>query len=230
VGQLSNSQKDAIKATLTPALSGSHTALAQLCSNLMAEHHLSYAALRELMDGRLPDYLATPSALKPRKKPTPRSLTTEQKAKFIAAYRHIHTTRTNRSLSSLYRQFEELYRVPRTALKELIASDLHNNPDFYRELEQKQREQPKKPRAKQIKPPGYYGRATLCPVCGRDFDTNLVPPHGPNPNKCRGSGRLGVTRRSFDASRLPDADERPSDWSLISRKASGGLPGSRRRH
>jgi hypothetical protein len=77
VRKLSKSQKDAIKATLTPTLTGSHTALAQLGSNLMAEHHLSYAALRDLMDGRLPDNLATPSALKRRKKPTPRSLTTD---------------------------------------------------------------------------------------------------------------------------------------------------------
>ncbi len=110
------------------------------------------------------------------------------------------------------------------------------------DLEQKQDQKEKQKREHQQKlvrlPKGvsvadYYGRATYCPVCHRDFGQDLMPPDGPAPHGCKGSGKFGVTRYTIaqqgGAENVRKA-KRGTGRGTSVHTVSGGLPGLGKRH
>jgi hypothetical protein len=84
-------------------------------------------------------------------------------------------------------------------------------------------------RRRSIANPGYYTQATYCPVCRRNFDSGLMPPHENRRGyRCQGSGRFGVTKATLERKPREDSKaDRENDF----RTVSGGLPslGKRRR-
>jgi hypothetical protein len=97
------------------------------------------------------------------------------------------------------------------------------------EHERKQAAEREAERKRAIANPGYYTEATYCPVCRRNFDGGLIPPHENRRGyRCQGSGRFGVTKATLERKPREDSKaDRDNDF----RTVSGGLPslGKRRR-
>src|SRR5271167_1513757 len=91
VGVLAADQMASLRQGIQDAMSASHAELARVCAHYMKTHQLSYAALRYLMDGQLPEYLAAVSPGSS-KKPQPQRLhlTDEQKAALLSVYRETY--------------------------------------------------------------------------------------------------------------------------------------------
>ena len=260
VRQLSASQKAVIRRGIRAALALSHAALAEACVKYKTMYGISYDSLRLLMNWQLPEYLAeVPNGFdekrapgKPKIQRKPGHLTSEEASTVVAAYREALADRDRfAAISRLYAKFAAMYGVSHDTLKELVALDERCHAAEYRALrEVYAQEQPVrrgnkkvKQESAKLKPPDYYGRATYCPVCHRDFDANFMPRHGPDPHGCKGSGKFGVTRYTIDV------QKREEEWARRQRKkgkrskgakggvlhsvsvrtVSGGLPGLGRR-
>jgi hypothetical protein len=252
---LSASQKANIRRGIRAALNSSHAALAEACEKYKQMYGISYGALRLIMDYQLPDYLSGASRRRPQvpsrnrenrtptKPETPPSaalgLTSEQAATMLASYREAFAAKNHgQAIGKCYAKFEALYGVSRTTLRKLAALDKQRYAAEYRALEElhaqehktRRRNKKKGPASANGKPPyvspgDYYGRATYCPVCRRDFKTNFIPPHGPGPHGCRGSGKFGVTLYTIYLNRRYEKQPARGGGSTSVRTVRGGLPG-----
>jgi hypothetical protein len=187
---------------------------------------------------------AEPKQTKPKqteKRPPPsRRLTTNESVMFLAAYREAYALR-GKALERCLTEFEARYHVPRKTLNDLVTVDKKRAAACYRALdylydtEKRQRADEQQRRALLRSKPtsmsvaDYFGRATYCPVCRRDFETTFVPPHGPRPHGCRGSGKFGVSL--YAVQHNTGSEEPPNRWSGSGSgpTVSGGLPGLGRR-
>jgi len=244
---LSADQKAVIQQTIQAAISASHAELAQTCARCMNTYRLSYTALRRLMDGQLPDYLAAVSA-GPAKIPQRQRhrLTEEQKATLVSGY--CETYSADKPKEEAQRFFDDSaarLAVPWYVLEKLVAEDKRKHAEQHRVLkalgaqqrEVRHREAAEARQSAKIakeKPPGmsmtaYVGQTTHCPVCGRDFGGNVIPRHGSEPRGCRGSGRIGVSLYVVHQSRREAKRPKSRHRSTSVRTVRGGLPGLGRR-
>jgi len=137
---LSTSQKADIRKGLRAALTQSHISLAKTCDSYEQKYGISYSALRVLMDGKLPDYLAD-VPLQPRKKQShakavaPRhNLTSEETSALLAAYRDTYATQDQKALKRLLIEYQSKYKVARGAIDRAVALDQSRHRAEYRAL------------------------------------------------------------------------------------------------
>lgn len=250
VGLLAVDQRASLRQGIEDAMSASHAELARVCAHYMKTHQLSYIALRHLMDGQLPEYLAAVppgSSKRPKPKPQRPQLTDAQTAELLSAYREKYGDLISKNAERrFFKTHAAASGIPVDVLKKVVAEDKQRNPKDYRALkafatqqrkEQRQEAEEASRCAKALKgkPPGmsvadYIGHTTRCPVCGKDFGADRIPRHGPEPHGCR-QGRFGVSLYSVHQLRR-DA-KRPSTngpHSSSVRTVGGGLPGLGRRH
>ncbi|WP_141681358.1 C2HC-type zinc finger protein [Mycobacterium malmoense] len=245
---LAADEKELIRQEIQAAMSASHAELARVCTHYMKTRQLSYAALRYLMDGQLPEYLAavSPGASKKPKAPRPR-LTDAQAAGLLTAYRETYGDLVSKQTERrFFKTYAAASGIPVDILKKVVAEDKQRNPNEYRALKalavQRRKDQrheaeeaKRYAKALQDKPPGmsvadYVGQTTRCPVCGRDFGVDRIPRHGPEPHGCRGSGRFAVSLYSVHQARREAKSPKSNDLNGSSvRTVRGGLPGLGRR-
>jgi hypothetical protein len=136
-----------------------------------------------------------------------------------------------------------MYGVSRNTLREIARLDQRRHAAEYAALKRHanelktRRTDKQKTRQKSVKgsPPNmsladYYGRATYCPVCRHDFNTNFIPRHGAGPHGCNGSGKFGASLYTIYLDRRAEKQLKGGGRSTGVRTVSGGLPGLGRRH